>query len=316
MSAARFAPWQQHAFERVLASHAEGRLGHGLLVCGPARLGKRALAEAIAARLLCRGAQPAEPACGRCRSCLLLAAGNHPDLHRVSFALNDKGEPRSVITVEQIRALSEKLALTPQLDGAIVSLIAPADALNVNAANALLKTLEEPQPGRYLLLLSDAPQRLSATIRSRCQRIELRPPSAEDARAWLLGLGLAAAEVDTALDAADGHPGEAHALLEEGGLALRAAVQAELDALALGRAGTVETAKAWLADRPAERLSHAAALARSEGRRLLVAGESDRFEALHSWFEQTNRLRAQLEVPLRHDLLLGELLAGWAARRD
>lgn len=316
MNAPALAPWQQRAFERVLASHAEGRLGHGLLVCGPPRLGKRALAEAIAARLLCRGAAPGAPACGRCRSCTLLAAGTHPDLHRVSYALNDKGEPRTVIIVEQIRALSERIALTPQLDGAIVSLIDPADALNVNAANALLKTLEEPQPGRYLLLLSDAPQRLPATIRSRCQRIELRPPDREEARAWLLGLGLAATEVDTALDAADGHPGEARALLEEGGLALRAAVQAELDALARGRAGTVETAKAWLADRPADRLAHAAAIARAEGRRLLAAGEGERFEALFAWFEQCNRLRAQLEVPLRHDLLLGELLSTWSRLPD
>jgi DNA polymerase III subunit delta' len=98
-----------------LASHASERLGHGLLVCGPARLGKRALVEAMAARLLCTGAAAGAPACGVCRGCRLLAAGTHPDLHRISFALNDKGEPRSVIVVEQMRELSDTISLTAQL---------------------------------------------------------------------------------------------------------------------------------------------------------------------------------------------------------
>ena len=310
MSAVIFAPWQQRAFERVLASHASQRLGHGLLVCGPARLGKRALVEVIAARLLCTGAAPGEPACGQCRSCRLLAAGTHPDLHRVSFALNDKGEPRTVITVEQMRELGEKISLSAQLGGAIVSLIAPAEALNLNAANALLKTLEEPQPGRYLILLSDAPYRLSATIRSRCQRIELRPPSIDEARGWLLGQGLPPGPVDEALAAADGHPGEAQAMLSEGGLELRASVLKDLEALAAQRVALSDTVKAWLADRPAERLAHAAAWARGRARERLRETPGRPLEGLMGWYDHANRVRSQLDAPLRHDLLLGELLSG------
>lgn len=311
MSAAAFAPWQQRAFERVLASHAAQRLGHGLLVCGPARLGKRALVDAIAARLLCTGAARGEAACGHCRSCRLLAAGTHPDLHRITYALNDKGEPRSVIVVEQMRELSDKISLTAQLGGAIVSWIDPADALNHNAANALLKTLEEPQDGRYLILVSDAPYRLSATIRSRCQRIELRPPPQDEARAWLLAQGLPAARVEQALSLSDGHPGEAQALLSEGGLELREAVQRDLDALAARRAALSETVKAWLDDRPQERLAHAAALARGRSRERLLGGEADAVPELADWYDQANRVRAQLDTPLKADLLLGELLAGW-----
>ncbi|MFY8133927.1 MAG: DNA polymerase III subunit delta' [Aquimonas sp.] len=311
MSVIAFAPWQQRAFERVLASHAAQRLGHGLLVCGPARLGKRALVDAITARLLCTGALPGEPACGQCRSCRLLAAGTHPDLHRISFALNDKGEPRSVIVVEQMRELSEKISLTAQLGGAIVSLIDPADALNHNAANALLKTLEEPQDGRYLILVSDAPYRLSATIRSRCQRIELRPPPQDEARTWLLAQGLPAARVEQALSLCDGHPGEAQALLSEGGLELREAVQRDLDALAARRAALSETVKAWLDDRPQERLAHAAALARGRSRERLLGGAAVAVPELADWYDQANRVRAQLDTPLKADLLLGELLAAW-----
>lgn len=311
MSNPPFSPWQQRALERVLASHAAQRLGHGLLVCGPARLGKRALVEAIAARLLCTGAEPGAPACGACRGCRLLAAGNHPDLHRISFALNDKGEPRSVIVVEQMRVLSDKISLTGQLGGAIVCLIDPADALNHNAANALLKTLEEPQDGRFLILVSDAPYRLSATIRSRCQRIELRPPSIDEARAWLLAHDLPVARVEQALALADGHPGEAQALLSEGGLELREAVQRDLEALAARRAPLSETVKAWLDDRPQERLAHAAALARTRGRERLLGGEPDAFPDLADWYDRANRVRALLDTPLKADLLLGELLIGW-----
>jgi DNA polymerase-3 subunit delta' len=311
MSAPVFAPWQQRAFERVLASHTSERLGHGLLVCGPARLGKRALVEAIAARLLCTGAAPGAPACGGCRGCRLLAAGTHPDLHRISFALNDKGEPRSVIVVEQMRVLSDTISLTGQLGGAIVCLIDPADAMNHNAANALLKTLEEPQVGRYLILVSDAPYRLSATIRSRCQRIELRPPPQDEARAWLIAHGLPAARVDQALALSDGHPGEAQALLSEGGLELREAVQHDLDALAARRVPLSDTVKAWLDDRPQERLAHAAALARVRGRERLLGGEAGAFPELAAWYDQANRVRALLDTPLKADLLMGELLAGW-----
>lgn len=311
MSAADFAPWLQRVFDRVLASHASQRLGHGLLVCGPARLGKRILVEAITARLLCTGASAGAPACGRCRGCRLLEAGTHPDLHRIGFALNDKGEPRSVIVVEQMRALGEKISLTGQLGGAIVSLIDPADALNHNAANALLKTLEEPQDGRFLILVSDAPYRLSATIRSRCQRIEVRPPAMDEARAWLLARSLPAARVEQALSLSDGHPGEAQALLDDGGLELRDAVQRDLEALAARRAALSDTVKAWLDDRPQERLSHAAALVRARGRERLLAGDADTFPDLADWYDRANRVRVQLDTPLKADLLLGELLLGW-----
>jgi Tfp pilus assembly protein PilZ len=123
--------------------------------------------------------------------------------------------------------------------------------------------------------VSDAPYRLSATIRSRCQRIELRPPPQDEARAWLLAQGLPAARVDQALALSDGHPGEAQALLSEGGLELREAVQRDLDALAARRAALSETVKAWLDDRPQERLAHAASLARARSRERLLGGEAD-----------------------------------------
>ncbi len=78
------APWQQGPLERALAAWRAGRLGHALLLCGPEALGKRAVADALAARLLCE-ADPGEPACGRCRGCRLREAGTHPDLRILTF---------------------------------------------------------------------------------------------------------------------------------------------------------------------------------------------------------------------------------------
>ncbi|HRO61878.1 MAG TPA: hypothetical protein PK177_22415, partial [Burkholderiaceae bacterium] len=162
------APWQQRAYDHAVATLADGRLGHALLVCGPAQLGKRKVAERLAAHLL--GAH--EP-----RAAHLIAAGTHPDFHVVTREMNKEGTKlRTEIVIEQIRALSEKLSLTPQYGSAQVAIVDPADAINVSAANALLKTLEEPQPGRYLWLLASNPSRLPATIRSRCQRLEFRLP--------------------------------------------------------------------------------------------------------------------------------------------
>ena len=99
------------------------------------------------------------------------------------------------------------MALTPQYGVAQVVIVDPADAINRSAANALLKTLEEPQPGRYLWLISSDPARLPQTIRSRCQRLEFKLPPQHEALAWLQQQGHSEASAREALDAARGHPG-------------------------------------------------------------------------------------------------------------
>ena len=147
-------------------------------------------------------------ACGHCRRCLLLAAGTHPDLVELTFGLRKDGTPRSEIVVDQIRELSARLAMSSQFGGWQIACIDPADALNPAAANALLKTLEEPAARTLLILLADAPWRLPQTIRSRCQRIEFHLPSAAQALAWLQTAGVPDAAL--ALAAAGGNPGLAH----------------------------------------------------------------------------------------------------------
>lgn len=314
------APWQQRVLDGALAALAEGRLGHALLFCGPAHMGKLAVATALARRLLCATPGPDGLACGQCRGCRLFAAGTHPDLKQVSFETNEKtGNLRSEIIVEQMRGLSEWFSLTPQMGGAQVALIQPADALNPAAANALLKTLEEPARDRYLLLVTDRPGRLVATIRSRCQRMEFRPPGGDEARAWLAAQGHSEPALSQALQAASGHPGLAADWLAGGGLALREAVRDALERIGAGRASPLDTAQAWLADgQAALRLRFAAELARDGLAARLTGREAPALtlpadvQKLSAWFDGVNRARDQLPVPaLRHDLALAGLLLEW-----
>ncbi|MBB1089029.1 DNA polymerase III subunit delta' [Lysobacter sp. SG-8] len=330
------APWQQRVYDRVAAALDAGRLGHALLFCGPALLGKRVVAERLAQRVLCQHRAPGQDACGHCRACELFAQRHqldpvetrpdglpahpfgrpgHPDAVFVGHVLNEKARPpkmRTEIVIEQIRQLSERLSLTPQYGTALVALLDPADAINTAAGNALLKTLEEPVSGRYLWLLSAQPGRLPATIRSRCQRIEFHLPPRDEAEAWLVGRGHDAGDACEALDAARGHPGLADAWLTGDGLALRREVAGDLAALGKGRASPAEVAQRWSADDGlALRLRHAADLALADASGLTDPAAAS---SLAEWFDKANRTRDLLRTTVRADLAVVELLLAWRKR--
>jgi DNA polymerase-3 subunit delta' len=302
-----FSPWQQRAYDQTVAALDADRLGHGLLICGPAGLGKREVALRLAKHVLCSG----EPAAAL-RSAQLIAAGTHPDLQLVSFIPNKTGDKlRTEIVIDQVREVSQKLSLTPQYGIAQVVIIDPADAINRAACNALLKTLEEPQPGRYLWLISSDPARLPATVRSRCQRLEFKLPPREESLAWLQAQGHSEASAREALDAARGHPGLADDWLRHDGLALRRQVASDLEGLVAGRSGAVELAQRWTADdNAALRLRHAAdlALAQATGGGLT---DPERLNKLGAWFDAANRTRDLLRTTVRADLAVVELLLAW-----
>ena len=304
-----FAPWQQRAYEQAVAALDAGRLGHGLLLCGPAGMGKRTVALGLAAHVLDREMDAA----GRVRNAQLIAAGTHPDLQLVSFIPNKAGDKlRTEIVIEQVREISQKLALTPQYGAAQVVIVDPAAAINRAACNALLKTLEEPSPGRYLWLVSADPARLPQTIRSRCQRLEFRLPPREEALAWLQQRGYTEGVAHEALDAARGHPALADQWLQGEGMALRRLVADELERLAAGKLGCVELAQRWTGDEHADlRLRHAADLA------LRKAGDGltdpSRLHKLAAWFDAANRTRDLLRTTVRADLAVVELLLAWGA---
>lgn len=306
-------PWHAEHWARLQARRQRDALPHALLLCGASGLGKRAFAQRFVQGLLC--SEPVDgDACGHCRSCLLVAAGTHPDVVSMSFGLRKDGVQRSEIVVDQIRELSARLAMSSQFGGWQVATIDPADAMNPAAANALLKTLEEPSAQTMLILLADAPWRLPQTIRSRCQRIEFHLPATADAMAWLQAGGVH--DPAAALEAAGGNPGLAYAWVQEGALDRRLEVRKDLAALAAGRGQALEVVKRWLDDEPAQRLWFAAQVvadevkARSSEGSGPLASAMD-IDALGHWYNVVNRTRESLRGPLRGDLLLLELLAQW-----
>ncbi len=325
------APWLQRTFDHAVAALDSGHFGHATLLVGPQRIGKRLLAETLAQRVLCSAPRGNGSACGTCRSCTLFAVraqfdlpevrpdgspahpwgrSAHPDLQLIGYAINPKTDkPRTEIVVEQMRSLSEALVLTAQLGGAQVAIVDPASGVNWNAWNAVLKTLEEPHPGRYLWLLADAPARLPATIRSRCQRLEVQFPAQDEALDWLRQRGHPAKDAAEALDAARGHPGLADDWLRGDGLALRRGVLADAQALERAQERPDAVALRWVADGRAEtRLWHLAELARQR-----AAGLTDPAAArtLAGRFDAANRARDLLRTTVRSELAVQEALLTW-----
>jgi DNA polymerase-3 subunit delta' len=193
-------PWLSGHWSFFKQRLADDKLAHALLIAGPAGSGKTILASAMVARLLCREDQ--DRACGECRSCILLKGGAHPD----HFALHPE-EDSDVIKVDQVRDLIGRLDLTTSVSSRKVAYIHPAEDMTVSAANALLKCLEEPVGNTVLILVSDNPGRLPATIRSRCQAISVNQPDTGLVMNWLTErTGKPEAEVRAALQAASGSP--------------------------------------------------------------------------------------------------------------
>jgi DNA polymerase-3 subunit delta' len=193
-------PWQIDAWNDVARARAADRLPHALLVTGPAGLGKSHFANALARALLCE--RQGETACGECRPCRRAAAGNAPDW----LTLNPP-EDKKQIRIDQVRQLVEQMALTSHSGGRRVALIEPADAMNANAANSLLKTLEEPPSASMLILVTSRLWRLPATLRSRCRQVRLVPPTnARAAIDWLVREGLSVSDAQSLFELSGGRP--------------------------------------------------------------------------------------------------------------
>lgn len=200
--------------ERSLRRAADGAaLHHGWLIAGPPGVGKATLAYRAARCLLAPAAAldgetlAVDPAAQVVR---LVAQNAHPDLFVAEREINEKtGKRRAEISVDAIRRLIAFLYQTPAMGAARVAIIDKADELNRNAANALLKALEEPPSGAALFLVCDAPGRLPATIRSRCRKIDVPRASDAEIRAYLEKVGVAAADAGPIAEHAEGRPGAA-----------------------------------------------------------------------------------------------------------
>jgi DNA polymerase-3 subunit delta' len=188
-------------------SLAAGLLPQTLLLTGPPHVGKASVARAVSAALECDS--PVEgSACGSCVPCRKCRRGLHPDVRLLTFELNEKGKLRGEIVVEQIRRdVTEPLALPPYEGRRLVFLVDPAEALNVNAQNALLKALEEAPPYAQFLLVASNASGLLPTVRSRCQEVALGPLPAAEMAAVMDRAGISREKRGAALAMAGGAPG-------------------------------------------------------------------------------------------------------------
>ena len=193
-------PWQESLWQSFISRLDQNRLPHAMMLTGSPGIGVERIATALAQRLLCT-AELSKYACGTCKGCQLMLAGNHPDL-----SILEPAESGKAILIDQVRELLGKLSKTSQQGGWKVALISPAEAMNISASNALLKSLEEPQGQTLLLLLSYRPSLVSATIRSRCQVQGLPLPDSAQASRWLAEVSGDQKLAEQTLEIAGGRP--------------------------------------------------------------------------------------------------------------
>jgi DNA polymerase-3 subunit delta' len=170
--------WFEKPRREIAAAFASGRLAHGLLIHEDPGAGGLDFARWIAQLVNCR--EPTRAPCGECQQCRWIAADQHPDVMRLS-----PEEDSQYIKIEQVRGLIDEMALTAHGSGYKVAILAPAHSLYPHAAQALLKTLEEPPPRTLLALVTSQPSRLLPTVRSRCSRVRLIGPTRAEAARFL-----------------------------------------------------------------------------------------------------------------------------------
>lgn len=212
-------PWLTPLKQQLATRREAGRLPHALLIVGGAGVGAEQMVSWLEHHLLC-SAPPQQAPCGQCRSCQLLAAGNHADTLR----LVPEGKA-GTIRVDAIRHALHFAQGTPQLSQHQLVVLEQAHSLNLAAANALLKMLEEPPSGTFLILQTPDPSRLLPTVRSRVQWVRCPVPSAEQALPWLenqlKAKQMAPDQATVLLRLADGEPCTALAMADPASLAER-----------------------------------------------------------------------------------------------
>jgi DNA polymerase-3 subunit delta' len=325
--------WQERLWRDILG--AKTRLPHALLLYGRRGIGKLDFAKSLAQALLCEALHPSGQGCGGCVSCNWFAAGTHPDfrlLEPEAENVADEDTPAEVrqggkkagnlINIAQIRELADFVTLSSSRNGARVILIHPAEAMNIHAANGLLKTLEEPPPFAVFILVSHQPQKLPATVRSRCQKIRMPVPSYQESLAWLSGQGVGNPEL--CLAQAGHAPLRAVSVCAEEYQNKRAAFLSRLgDSTGFDPLATAEWAQGfdlswvvgwlqtWICDLASMRLTGAARYQLDFARALQNLAKQVDLIQLFDYHGEVLSVQRTLEHPLNPRLLLERLLIGY-----
>jgi DNA polymerase-3 subunit delta' len=317
-------PWLEPQIERLRGAWVRQRMPHSLLIHESPGSGGEWLGQWAARLVLCEHRE--EAPCGACVSCRRVAQGAHPDL-----ALVRPTEGSTQIRIEQVRELSAELALTAHQGGFKVGLLAPADTMNRFAANALLKTLEEPPPATLLVLVATQPSRLPATLRSRCQQVRVPAPSRAASIGWLSatrGPGDWAAVLEVLGEA----PLLAQAADPEALAALAAEVRGGLEEALAGRGDPGATAERWgraeaplrlacierwLTDRIRAALGAGSGIAEVRaGAHPAVPRERVDLRGLFALLDAVRELKSSFEAPINRGLAFESLLRGLSRTRS
>jgi len=319
-------PWLESFRESLVAVIQQGRVPHALLLTGMPGTGKAAFAGCLARMLLCESPSAEGEPCGRCPGCVQMDAGSHPDFFRVGIE-----EDATAIRIDQVRELSRQLALTSHRGGYKVAILDPADAMNINAANSLLKTLEEPADNTVLVLVSAAPARLQATVRSRCQHVRIDAGDRDAAGQWLAEQ-LPGQATDMYLQLANGAPLEALRLAQEGIIDARRTCFKALIGILDGTSGPLTLAQSWsgkdslrevcwlrdwIMDLLRIRLAGGPGGVRSVDLAGDLAALAPRLDSrvMFGQLEKINRILHAGTASLNRQLMIEDLLLAWAAQR-
>lgn len=346
-------PWHKPQWDSLQARQTTGTLPHALLLCGPNGVGKLIFAEHFAKALLCNAADRHARPCGICKQCILFAAGSHPDLHVVQpesiynksdtllakYSLRYPVEGKSkdskdstAMRIDQIRALIAGNQTRPQLAANKVIILNPADTLNKNAANSLLKTLEEPTPDSVLILVTDRPASLPATVRSRCQRVLFHKPPAIQARAWLQPQIPVGQDLEALLAVAEGAPLRALALAQGDALQRRQTLFSDLAQVACAAADPLAVAAGWLKSDIKETLDwlrtgvmdmirlktvgQSRLVNRDLGKELQRLADGLDLQALYGHLDRLTQAASLADTSINNQLLLEDILIPWTVTRQ
>lgn len=331
-------PWHGQQWQAMEQAIAQNRLPHAILLSGPDGVGKLAFARQLAFYLMCVvparavGQSPEKTKSGQ-----LFLANTHPDVNEVTFEVNPRdGKVATSLKVDQIRDLSNDLGLTAQMGGYKVAIVHPADRMNRNASNSLLKTLEEPSDNTLLILVSSFPSRLLPTLRSRCRSLVFTQPDFNTTKHWLSEQQVAG-DLDVLLAMVDGAPFKAIKASEMGWEALRQSLYDTLVGLTnssqhtpspiagaallnkhIGEAGEGALAQvlvwcvSWASDVIKSMMLKKDDLANKDYAQA-ISGLTRQLDQsrVHAWYDDLLQAQLSIQQPLNAQQWLEHLLIGW-----